>query len=356
VVSFALAPGASALAAPCKVPEVAKRDVKGVKVGSWVDLAAVVAPDEHAKSEDAAVAAVCKYRSGCAAATTVLCVGDVGVTCYVRKAGGPWFSFEDSFDDGITAFDVTAGAPVGRWQHVAIKQEIIERIEDAMCETDEDGNTDCVSASGSAGYEYGDLVFDLDAMTLAWDARRSDYNEGGEHPSCKQDPKVAIAGDEFTYTSCTKETTRFKVADLGGCTVAARSARASDAAGPAPASPGARKAAEAKVGEGRKATKAKRWAEAIAAFDAALAADGSYAPALSGRGYARLLRAEGGDLDAARLDFEAALAAEPKDGKFRAAVMFNLGVLAEKAGRKDEAKTWFEKSKTTLKAAEGTKK
>ncbi len=102
--------------------------------------------------------------------------------------------------------------------------------------------------------------------------------------------------------------------------------------------------ADKKVDEGRKATKAKKYAEAIAAFDAALEAWPYLPKAYSGRGYARLLRAEPGDLAAAKRDFQRALEEETGDMKFRAAVHFNLGLLAEKQGKPDEAKAWFRKS------------
>lgn len=92
-------------------------------------------------------------------------------------------------------------------------------------------------------------------------------------------------------------------------------------------------AAQAKVNEGRKLTRDKRYAEAIAAFDEALKLSGDkLARAFSGRGYAKLLA---GDTAGARSDFEKALALDG-DAKFQAAIYFNLGELAE--GEKDKAK------------------
>lgn len=92
-------------------------------------------------------------------------------------------------------------------------------------------------------------------------------------------------------------------------------------------------AAQAKVNEGRKLTRDKQYAEAIAAFDEALRRSGDkLARAWSGRGYAKLLA---GDEAGARSDFERALALDD-DAKFQAAIYFNLGELAE--GQKDKAK------------------
>jgi tetratricopeptide (TPR) repeat protein len=81
-----------------------------------------------------------------------------------------------------------------------------------------------------------------------------------------------------------------------------------------------------KLDEGRKHAREKNYAAAIAAFDAALAADKTLAAAYSGRGHARLLS---GELDAAKADFEAALTHNDKPA-FQASVYFNLGQLAEK--------------------------
>lgn len=92
-------------------------------------------------------------------------------------------------------------------------------------------------------------------------------------------------------------------------------------------------AAQAKVDEGRKLTRDKRYPEAIAAFDEALKrSSDKLARAWSGRGYAKLLA---GDEAGAQSDFDRALGLDD-DPKFQAAIYFNLGELAE--GRKDNDK------------------
>ena len=79
------------------------------------------------------------------------------------------------------------------------------------------------------------------------------------------------------------------------------------------------------VAKGRELTRKRNFDGAIAAFDAALELREDLPTALSGRGYARLLRAKGDDLLHARADFEAALAfAAPDDTRFRDAVKHNL--------------------------------
>lgn len=98
--------------------------------------------------------------------------------------------------------------------------------------------------------------------------------------------------------------------------------------------------AKAKLEEGRRLTRAKDYAAAIAAYDAAIALDASLARVWSERGYAKLLM---GDLAGAQADLEAALPLD--DGAaFRAAVHYNLGLVAEKRGDARGARTAFETS------------
>jgi len=87
---------------------------------------------------------------------------------------------------------------------------------------------------------------------------------------------------------------------------------------------GASEGANAKLAEGRKATKEKRYLDAIKAFDEAIAGSATLARAWSGRGYAKLLS---GDLAGAKVDFDQALTLDATP-KFQGAVHFNLGELA----------------------------
>jgi len=102
--------------------------------------------------------------------------------------------------------------------------------------------------------------------------------------------------------------------------------------------PAARTAYRAGMRTGRKATDAKRYADAIAGFDAALTAKPQDARALGERGYARLL--EGADLDAATRDLDAA-ASGTKDPKLLSTIWFNRGLVHEKRGDQVNATASF---------------
>jgi len=99
-------------------------------------------------------------------------------------------------------------------------------------------------------------------------------------------------------------------------------------------------AAKAAVSEGRKLTRKKDYPGAVTKFTAAIEADGSYARAYSGRGYARMLA---GDLDEAKADFGKALELGG-DEAYQAQVHFNLGQIAEKQKDLSTAKAAYEKS------------
>lgn len=98
-----------------------------------------------------------------------------------------------------------------------------------------------------------------------------------------------------------------------------------------------RKAFWSAIQSGRKQTAAKDYAAAIASFDAALQQIADHPRALSGRGYAKLLA---GDLEGAEADLRKALAA-PGTKKLEGAIAFNLGLVAEKRGDAELAKTQF---------------
>lgn len=350
---------ASAHAAPdpatptCAFPEVALRSQPGKKVGGWVELAKRLTPETKVATEAEAIAEVCKDREGCTDKTIGLCDSEYKTTCYVRGSGKAvaWYAFEEVFDQADNGLELkVALSSDRRFAHLALSQEILGRIEDAMCETDAEGNTDCISATGSYGWDHADLIIDLERMTLTWDAYVSDYDEWASGVErCKHRHAITFEGTTFVRTSCVGKPERFEEKDLGACTVALREttqkaeAEARRAAESAAANADAKRT-QALVDEGRKLTKAKDYAGAVQAFDRALAISSLFATALSGRGYARLQRAKGDDLALARADFEEALASEPRDKKFRGAVFFNLGLVCEKQKKAAEAKEFFEKS------------
>lgn len=96
------------------------------------------------------------------------------------------------------------------------------------------------------------------------------------------------------------------------------------------------------VESGRKLSREKDYAGAIAAFDKAIAAEPRHARAWSGRGFAKL---GNDDLAGAKADFEQALTLEDAP-KFQAAVYFNLGEIAEKQGDLATARSHYEKANT----------
>lgn len=91
------------------------------------------------------------------------------------------------------------------------------------------------------------------------------------------------------------------------------------------------------LAEGRKATRAKRYADAEEAFGRALAARPEDARARGERGYARLLD---GALEKADEDFQAALG-RGLDPKLAGQVFFNMGLLREKRNEMESARAAF---------------
>ncbi|TNF28701.1 MAG: tetratricopeptide repeat protein [Deltaproteobacteria bacterium] len=111
----------------------------------------------------------------------------------------------------------------------------------------------------------------------------------------------------------------------------------------APAAPKRNRAtAEAQklIEQGRKLTKSKDYAQAIAAFDAAIAKDRDAARAWSGRGYARMLA---GQLLEASRDFDHALGLD-ETAEFQGAVWYNIGQIAEQRGKPNEARAAYQRS------------
>jgi len=94
------------------------------------------------------------------------------------------------------------------------------------------------------------------------------------------------------------------------------------------------------IDKGRKLTKAKKYPEAIAAFDDAIAKDRDAARAWSGRGYAKLLA--GRLLEASR-DFDHAAGLD-ENPDFQGAVWYNIGQIAEKRGEVQQARAAYTRS------------
>ncbi|WP_437835604.1 tetratricopeptide repeat protein [Sorangium sp. So ce1153] len=95
------------------------------------------------------------------------------------------------------------------------------------------------------------------------------------------------------------------------------------------------------LGQGRAAARKGRYAEAIAAFDRALAAMPHEPRALAERGHARMRL--GADLDAAAADLQRAEQLGPDD-KLAAQIWYNLGLLDELRGEAELARAAFARS------------
>ncbi len=104
--------------------------------------------------------------------------------------------------------------------------------------------------------------------------------------------------------------------------------------------------------EGRTATVAKKYDDAVAAFNKAIEALPGDARALSERGYAKYLA---GKLDAAEVDFRQAEAAT-KDAKLLASIYFNHGLVAEKRSLPEAARAAFAKSEQLRSTPAASKK
>jgi len=146
----AILPDTVAVGAPpsssCKAPELARRDLKGVKVGNWQALAARIGTDGAVADEADAIQSVCAYWD-CDASSRAVCAVDEGTACFVKDGSGTWFAFPNILQDEDSLEVTREASPDGRWLHVGIKSELIERIEDARCDEDDDGEVECQSAS-----------------------------------------------------------------------------------------------------------------------------------------------------------------------------------------------------------------
>ncbi len=336
LLSLSLLLSAQAQLDSCPVPEVVVDGRSITKVGGWVDLAKVLRPDIAASTEAEGISAACSGQHPCNAATQILCTGQYALhTCYARAPDGPWYAFAASYYEhsSDSAYDVeltAAASRDGRYLIASIFLSPMQRAGDRTCHGDDDRV--CGSEWSAYGAESRQFVLDTTTLRLLFWSRTGEIvgndDEGGYScPDSGLDVARSDAGDVFTRTNCLGEVERFELNDLAFCTEAAHDAahgRAFDAFDT--------KATEL-VAAGRRHTRERSFDEAIAAFTQVLHFRADHPTALSGRGYARLLRASGNDLVDARADFKAALAAAPADDKkFRAAVMFNLGLVAEKLG------------------------
>lgn len=290
-------------------------------------------------------------------------------------------------ESGHGAFDVAAGAPVSRDGLRAAVSDLADKarepifaaaVKDECRSAEEPYAADDISLDGTSLRRTGDgveVVYHFYVEPEAEWARNCEIGEdvGGPFraetrlvaPTDAEQKALAKLGAEgvvgYSTVTLTGEArdaalTAFKdaatlappkpappaapaVADGGG-----------DDGGAAPAVADADASVVALIKDARKATAEKRYDDAIAAFSAAIEKDAKAARAWSGRGYAKLLA---GKVDEADQDFDKALLLD-NDDTFQAAVWFNKGLVAEKRGDKETARSHYEtaKSKKPSKAVE----
>lgn len=303
-------------------------------------------------------------------------VGGVGRRVFVREADEKfWCGAHPDYEHGVVVYDVAAGKYVENafdaWPQRlpdSVRKPAAEKIlpEFKECQEDEGTGSQLMAEFAKDGMFLAEVAVELagGVPTVHWlfgltvtYACSSDYMIAGEASSGLLDAAeplglVPVPAGVAKAFAAIGSATAVGWSKLAFDPSARDAAFAGFSAAPEPPWPPerfGRKEAEAaathspaqdKLDEARKLTRAKDYPAAIAAFDAALALDSTLAAGYSGRGYARLLA---GDLVAAKADLTAALThnATPQ---FQAAVYFNLGQLAEKAGDTAAARAAYERS------------
>lgn len=219
--------------------------------------------------------------------------------------------------------------PLGSGTWIQVEAESLGR--EPFCETNADGEEECVTATVISGYEYTDIV--VEGGKVLWVA--SCLTEGDtQAPST-----LTLEAGQYALQPCGGGTpVRFSLPHLQGCTAVNHPPQATV---PGTGTAAAPELVAKHLAEGRKATKEKRFSDAIAAFDALLKIDEKHARARSERGFAKLIQ---GDLDGAERDFDQAIEHAQDDIKVRASSWFNKGLIAEKRGNPVAAKAAFEQA------------
>lgn len=273
---------------------------------------------------------------------------------YARLSGDKGFGVFAGFHDKLAEhLDVKASPATDRYLVVAVVEEYHERV--PACLNDEVDEEDCEgTATGDAGGAYNYYVVDRDAGRLLFS-----YGHGRDaDQTCEGAKAPTLEGDTWTAYNCNGSPETFTVAAITPCTRAFHEKRMADeraaeekkraedeAAAAAKRLPAAD--VETLVNEGRKLTTAKDYAGAIAVFDKVLATNPDAVRAHTGRAFALLQRAEGDDLVHAETGFDAAYQltkSGERDEKLRSQIMFNRGLIAEKQGKADQAKRFFQKA------------
>jgi tetratricopeptide (TPR) repeat protein len=339
------------------------RDLAGTPVGNFAGAVkhatkAEVADDAAAeaaladtysvflKSPDALVTHIEKGLDEATRATTNLyarLVGDKGFVAFV--------DFHEKLGEHL---DVKVSTLADRYLVVAVEEEFHERV--PACLNDEVDEEDCEgTATGDGGGVLAYHVVDRELGRLLFSFGYS--REANE--TCEGAKPPTLDGQTWTAYGCNGAPEAFTVAEITPCTPAFHEKRMADERAAEEkkraeeeAAAAAKRLPDAEVtkliDEGRKLTSDKDYSGAIAAFDKVIAANPDAIRAHTGRAFALLSRAEGDDLDQAEKGFEEAYqltkVMADRDDKLRSQIMFNRGLIAEKQGKAELAKRFFQKA------------
>jgi len=311
-----LAPAPALAGDDCTFDRVEFPGVQAKKVSDWTAVFKTLRDSDPIPSSADAIGEELCWEKGCQDEPALI-VEAYGMASLVvkRPDGGLWLLADLDFSEfgqcSRGDYTVAAAGP----DHLLVSVDI-GWGERTYCEDlPEDEQADCPGNSCAyAGEEFHHWVFDKRTGTLLTKAICGEM-QSSDDPDMIPAPKVSFDGGTFRYSGCDRELA-IPASTLARCATKRR--------------PTDRAKAMKLVNEGRKLTKKKQYAEAVATFTSALDVDHNEARAWSGRGYAKLLA---GELDAARDDFERALDLNT-DKPFQAAIWYNLGLLAEK--KKDD--------------------
>ncbi len=301
------------------------------------------------------------------------------LSVFVRsgKAGdGPWVGFERLIPSDANDESEVVRPPVvfddGRL--VAIVVARTEQVFGSQC--DPEGG--CELDSETFGATAVDIVIDRERKRHVFTSFASAWGD----VRCDDHVAPSLVDGAFVRTDCSGKAEPFTTDELAACTrrnhetwaatqaerfqaektraegvLRGRAGGAAEAAEPKPD----KMTAADHLAEGRRLTREKKYGEAIAAFTAASDADPELLEALSGRCYAKVLRAQGDDLKGAIDDCDSVrtdIQGSRYDGnkRFTSAVSFNIGLAYEKLGQTAEALDAFEHANTVSPSEAAAKK
>jgi len=382
------APTPPPVAASCAFPGLVMGAGEGRQLGSTGTIGELAkALRKDAGSDEEALSLLCRGQSAstCNAEMVVYAAsedqgaGVSSLSVFVRsgKAGdGPWVGFQRLVPTDPNDESEVVRPPVvfddGRLVAVVVART--EKVFGSQC--DPEGG--CELDSETFGAAAIDIVIDRERKRHVFTSFAAAWGD----VRCDDHVAPSLLDGAFVRTDCSGKTERFTTEELAACnprahgTWAATHAerfraekakaegvlqgRAGGAVQPAGPKPDQMTAGD-HLAEGRRLTREKKYGEAIAAFTAASDADPELLEALSGRCYAKVLRAEGDDLKGAIDDCDSVrtdIQGSRYDGnkRFASAVSFNIGLAYEKLGQTSDALDAFEHANTVAPSEAAAKK